>query len=305
MNRKTFIRNTSALFAASFMAESFAFAEQHVAKSSAPLKLKKGISYYMIKEDLSAVDKFKLVKDLGFDGIEINSPGTLDVNELLKARELSGVELLGTVNKDHWSKPLSSPEESVQQFIIDSIAKSIEETKQLGGDTVLVVPGVVNAQVSYESAYQTAQKNIRKLIPYAEKHKVKIALENVWNNFILSPIEAKRFVDEINHPLVGWYFDVGNVLRYGWPEHWIDTLGKRIFKVHIKEFSRKVMNEQGLGKGFGVPLTEGDIDWKAVMQALQKINYKGEYLVLELGSGDRAQLQDFSNRLDKIIGYNV
>ncbi|WP_206366847.1 sugar phosphate isomerase/epimerase family protein [Sphingobacterium sp. SGL-16] len=306
MNRKSFIRNTSALFAASFISESFASSAHNCpSTSTAPLKLKKGISYYMIKEDLSVADKFKLVKDLGFDGIEINSPGTLDINELLKAQDLSGVEILGTVNKDHWSKPLSSPEGSVQQFIVDSIAKSIEETKQLGGDTVLVVPGVVNAQVSYENAYHTAQKNIRKLIPYAEKHKVKIALENVWNNFILSPVEAKRFVDEINHPLVGWYFDVGNVLRYGWPEHWIETLGNRIFKVHIKEFSRKVMNEQGLGKGFGVPLTEGDIDWKVVIQALQKINYKGEYMVLELGSGDRAQLQDFSNRLDKIIGYNV
>jgi len=296
MNRKEFIAATSTLFASTFISDSFA--------ASNKLKLKKGISYYMIKEELSVLDKFKLVKDLGFHGIEINSPGVLDIQELLKARDLTGIEILGTVNKDHWSKPLSSPDESIQNAIIESIAKSIEETKQLGGDTVLVVPGVVNAGASYEKVYEIAQKNIRKLIPYAEKHNIKNALENVWNNFILSPVEAKRFVDEINHPLVGWYFDVGNVLRYGWPEHWIETLDKRIFKVHIKEFSRKIMNEQGLGKGFSAPLTEGDVDWKVVMQALQKANYKGEYLVLELGNGDRAQLQDFSTRLDKIIGFN-
>lgn len=306
MNRKEFIQSTSALFTASLVAESFASPMlNNAVLSSNKLSLKKGISYYMIKDELSVLDKFKMVKDLGFHGIEVNSPAVLDIKELLRARDLTGVEILGTVNKDHWSKPLSSPDEAVQKAIISSIAQSIDETKQLGGDTVLVVPGVVNASVSYEIAYQTAQKNIHKLIPYAEKHQVKIALENVWNNFILSPVEAKRFVDEINHPLVGWYFDVGNVLRYGWPEHWIEALGKRVFKVHIKEFSRKVMNEQGLGKGFGVPLTEGDVDWNTVMQALKKVNYSGEWLVLELGSGDKAQLQDFSTRLDKIIGYNV
>jgi L-ribulose-5-phosphate 3-epimerase len=305
MNRKEFIAASSTLFASTFITDSFASAmPSNVLASANKLKLKKGISYYMIKEELSVLDKFKLVKDLGYHGIEINSPGVLDIQELLKARDLTGIEILGTVNKDHWSKPLSSPDESVQKAIVESIAMSIEETKQLGGDTVLVVPGVVNATASYETVYQIAQNNIRKLIPYAEKHNIKIALENVWNNFILSPVEAKRFVDEINHPLVGWYFDVGNVLRYGWPEHWIETLDKRVFKVHIKEFSRQIMNEQGLGKGFSAPLTEGDVDWKVVMQALQKVNYKGEYLVLELGSGDRIQLQDFSTRLDKIIAYN-
>ncbi|MGN0001829.1 MAG: sugar phosphate isomerase/epimerase family protein [Sphingobacterium composti] len=307
MNRKAFIAATSSLFASTLIADNLSYSVQNTAlkPNQNKLKLKKGISYYMIKEDLSVLDKFKLVKDLGYHGIEVNSPGALDIKELLRARDTTGLEILGTVNKDHWSKPLSSPEETVQKEIITSIAQSIEETKQLGGNTVLVVPGVVNSSVSYEVAYQIAQKNIRKLIPYAEKHKIKIALENVWNNFILSPVEAKRFVDEINHPLVGWYFDVGNVLRYGWPEHWIESLGKRIFNVHIKEFSRKVMNEQGLSKGFGVPLTEGDVDWKVVMQALKMINYTGEWLVLELNSGDRNQLNDYSSRLDKIIEYNV
>lgn len=304
MNRKDFIINTSALFASSLVAPVWASTTKATSLSQSALKLKKGISYYMIKEDLSVLDKFKLVKDLGFHGIEINSPGVLDIKELLQARDASGIEILGTVNKDHWSKPLSSPDEQVRKSIIESVANSIQETKQLGGGTVLVVPGVVNASVSYESAYQTAIESIRQLIPYAEKHQIKIGLENVWNNFIVSPVEAKRFVDEINHPLIGWYFDVGNVLRYGWPEHWIEALGHRIVNVHIKEFSRKVMNEQGMGKGFGVPLTEGDVDWKVVVQALQKIQYKGEWMVLELGSGDRNQLQDFSTRLDTILGYN-
>ncbi|MCA5005767.1 sugar phosphate isomerase/epimerase family protein [Sphingobacterium bovistauri] len=304
MNRKDFIRRTSTLLASTLVVPALASTSKDRFVSSPTIKLKKGISYYMIKDDLSVLDKFKLVKDLGFHGIEINSPAVLNTKELLGARDATGIEILGTVNKDHWSQPLSSPDEQIRKGIIDSVAKSLEETKRLGGGTVLVVPAVVNASVSYESAYMRALESIRQLIPYAEKYQVKIALENVWNNFILSPVEAKRFIDEINHPLVGWYFDVGNVLRYGWPEHWIEALDHRIFNVHIKEFSRKVMNEQGLGKGFGVPLTEGDIDWKVVMEALKKVNYSGEWLVLELGNGDRAQLQDFSTRLDKIISFN-
>ncbi len=266
-----------------------------------PMAYKKGISYYMIKEELSVIDKFKLVKDLGFDGIEINTPLDISINEVLNARDKTGIEISSVVNKDHWSKPLSDPNDEVRQYIIQSISKSLDQVKQLGGDTVLVVPGVVNEKVTYEQAWNTALKSIRSLIPHVERTNMKIGLENVWNNFILSPLEAKRFIEEINHPLIGWYFDVGNVLRYGWPEHWIETLNKHIFKVHIKEFSRDIMNKEGLSKGFSSPLTEGDINWKAVMSALQGVNYKGEWLILELGSQDRNGILDYSKRLDKII----
>ena len=262
---------------------------------------KKGISYYMIKEELSVMDKFKLVKDLGFDGIEVNTPLDLPFDDMLKARDKTGVEISSVVNKDHWSKPLSDPNDDIRQYIIQSISKSLDQVKLLGGDTVLVVPGVVNEKVSYEQAWNTALKSIRDLIPDVERTQMKIGLENVWNNFILSPLEAKRFVEEINHPLIGWYFDVGNVLRYGWPEHWIETLNHHIFKVHIKEFSRDIMNKQGLSKGFSAPLTEGDINWESVMSALKGINYKNDWLILELGAQDRNGLLDYSKRLDKII----
>ena len=265
------------------------------------MTLRKGISYFMIKENLSVVDKFKLVKDLGFDGIEINSPLDVPLKDLLLARDQTGIRISSVVNKDHWAKPLSDPNEEVRSFIINSVAQSLQDVKELGGDTVLVVPGVVNDKVSYEQAYITAQASVKKLIPYAEKTNMKIGLENVWNNFLISPVEAKRFVDEINHPLVGWYFDVGNVLRYGWPEHWIETLNKRIFKVHIKEFSRDIMNKEGLSKGFSVPLTEGDVAWQKVVDALKAISYTGEWLILELGAQDRQGLADYAQRLDKII----
>ncbi len=265
--------------------------------------LKKSLGFGMIKEELSLADKFKLVKDLGFDGVELNSPIDLDKSEVLEAKAKSGIELPSVVNKDHWKLPLTDPDPAVRKQIIDSVAQSLQDVKDFGGDTVLVVPGVVNENVGYEQAYNTALNSIRELIPYAEKTGMQIALENVWNNFLLSPIESKRFVDEINHPLVGWYFDIGNILRYGWPEHWIKTLNTRIMKLHIKEFSRELMNTKGLREGFNVELLEGDNNWPVVMKTISEVNHKGGWLTAEVSGGDRNRLKDVSERMDKIISY--
>ena len=298
MQRKDFIKSLGILAATSLSSNVIG---NTFRLNANPLKIKKGLGYWMIKEDLSLLDKFKLVKDLGFDGIEFNSPLDLPLKELLEARDKTGIEIPSTVNKDHWGKPISDPDPAVRQFTIDSMAKSLEETKQLGGDTVLLVPGVVSDTVSYQVAYENALDSIRKMIPHAEKTGVKIALENVWNNFILSPIEAKDFLDKINHPLVGWYFDLGNILRYGWPDHWLEVLGDKVFKLHVKEYSKKIMNEEGLGKGFNVELTQGDVNWSKVMKTIKDINYKGQYMTLEVNGGDRTVLKKLSEQLDTII----
>ena len=263
--------------------------------------LKKSLVFGMINEDLSMLDKFKLVKDLGFDGVELNSPNDFNTREILEAKEKSGIELPTVINKDHWSKPLSDPDPAVRAACIESVAISLQDIKDYGGDTVLVVPGVVNDKVSYEQAYIQSQASIRELIPIAEKTGMQIALENVWNNFILSPMEAKRYIDEINHPLIGWYFDIGNILRYGWPEHWIETLQSRIMKLHMKEYSRDIMFNEGVRKGFGVELLEGDNNWPVVMKAINNIDYKGEWITAEVKGGDRERLLDVSQRMDRII----
>ena len=266
--------------------------------------LKKSLVFGMINEDLSMLDKFKLVKDLGFDGVELNSPNDFNTREILEAKEKSGIELPTVINKDHWSKPLSDPDPAVRAACIESVAISLQDIKDYGGDTVLVVPGVVNDKVSYEQAYIQSQASIRELIPIAEKTGMQIALENVWNNFILSPMEAKRYIDEINHPLIGWYFDIGNILRYGWPEHWIETLQSRIMKLHMKEYSRDIMFNEGVRKGFGVELLEGDNNWPVVMKAINNIDYKGEWITAEVKGGDRERLLDVSQRMDRIINSN-
>jgi len=303
MNRKDFLKSVALMAGATAMSPSSVSASILQEKPQNKITMKKGLGIGMIKEDLSLTDKFKLVKDLGFDGVELNSPLDMKISDVLSAKEKSGVELPSVVNKDHWSKPLSDPDPQIRQECIDSVAKSLEEVKELGGDTVLVVPGVVNEKVSYEQAYHNSQNSIRELIPYAEKTGMQIALENVWNNFILSPIEAKRFVDEINHPLVGWYFDIGNILRYGWPEHWIKTLNIRIMKLHIKEFSRELMNSKGLWEGFKVDLLEGDNNWPVVMKTVSEINYSGGWLTAEVSGGDRNHLKEISLQMDKIISY--
>lgn len=300
MVRRDFIKSTS-LLAGGLLTAPFVGKSENFSFIPDALELKKGLGFAMIKEDLSLLDKLKLVKDLGFDGVEFNSPVDFDLKELVDAKNKSGIELPSVVNKDHWSKPLSDPDPSVRQFIIKSVAQSLEETKELGGDTVLVVPGVVNDKVSYKEAYENALDSIRKLIPAVEKTGIKIGLENVWNNFILSPMEAKRFVDTIDHPLIKWYFDIGNILRYGWPEHWIEILNDRIVKLHIKEYSRKKMNDEGLWKGFDVELTEGDVNWPVVMEALRKINYQGQWIIAEVTGGDRTRLGQISEQMDRII----
>ena len=272
-------------------------------QSTGKVTLKKSLGLGMITEDLSLSDKFKLAKDLGFDGVELNSPVDFTLDEINKAKANSGIETPTVVNKDHWRVPLSDPDPEVRKNCIVSVAKSLEEIKELGGDTVLVVPGVVNDKVSYEDAYYRSQNSIRELIPYAEKTGMQIGLENVWNNFLISPVEAKRFIDEINHPLVGWYFDIGNVLRYGWPEHWIKTLNHRIMKLHIKEFSRELMNSSGLWEGFKVDLLKGDNNWPVVMKAVSDINHQGGWLTAEVPGGDRNHLKKISEQMDEIISY--
>lgn len=300
MVRKEFI-NTVSLALGGVLANPLLSRADEPLAAKATLRLKKGLGYGMIKEDIPLLDKFKMVKDLGFDGIEFDSPIDLDLDKLLEAKDKTGLEIPSVVNKDHWSKPLSNPDAEVRAFTINSVGQSLQDVKTLGGDTVLVVPGVVNAQVSYEQAFNNALDSVRKLIPYAEKTGVKIGLENVWNNFILSPLEAKLFVDTINHPLIGWYFDIGNILRYGWPEHWIETLNRRIVKLHIKEFSREKMNNEGLGKGFDVELTEGDIDWAVVMQRIRAVDYQGQWITAEVKAGDRNHLAKISQQMDRIL----
>lgn len=298
MQRRTFIKNTVLATSAAVIGVD-ATAKITEAPVAQPL-IKKSLKFGMVNENLSILDKFMLLRDLGFDGVEFDCPNEYDIKEILAARDKTGLELPGVVNSMHWKSPLSSADPKVREACSKAMEKALHDCKLYGGTTVLLVPGVVNESTSYQEAYERSQAEIRKLIPVAEKTGIKIALENVWNNFLISPVEAARYVDEINHPLVGWYFDVGNVLRYGWPEHWIETLGKRIMKIDIKEYSRKKQQDEGLWKGFNVELMEGDCNWPVVNKALTKIGYSG-WASAEVPGGDRKRLEVISQKMDGIF----
>ena len=293
MQRREFLINTAVATSAAVIGL------KNPAQAAQPF-IKKSLKFGMIQENLSVMDKFKLLRDIGFDGVELDSPNDITPKEILEARDKTGIELPGVVNSAHWKSPLSSPDPKVRELCSKAMEKSLYDCKLYGGTTVLLVPGIVNQTISYQESYERSQAEIKKLIPVAEKTGIKIALENVWNNFLISPIEAARYVDEINHPLVGWYFDVGNVLRYGWPEHWIETLGKRIMKIDIKEFSRKKQQDEGLWKGFDVELMEGDCNWPAVNKALSKIGYSG-WASAEVNGGDRKRLETIYKKMDEVF----
>ncbi len=250
------------------------------------------------------LEKFKLLKNAGFDGVE--PPSHLDQKEILKARDEAGLEIASVVCGTH-SRWMSEPAASLRKQGSDGLMQALRDAKAYGASSVLCVAGVVNEKMSYAETYQKTQEEIRKAIPLAEKLDVKIAIENVWNNFLLSPLEAARYVDEFKSPLVGWHFDIGNVMSIGWPEHWIRILGQRIHTLHIKEFSKQKMEKEGLRKGFAVEYLAGDNDWPSIMKSLDEISYKG-WAIVEPACGPCKEnlspeefVEKISEQLDKII----
>ena len=263
---------------------------------------KKSLKFGMIEEELSVLEKFELVKDLGFHGVELDSPNGLSEKEILEARDKTGLEIPGVVNSVHWKQPLSHPDPKVRRICRESMEHALRKCKIYGGTTVLLVPAVVDENVGYDQAWERSTEEIKKLLPVAEETGVKIAIENVWNNFLISPLEAAQYIDQFDHEMIGWYFDVGNIIRYGWPDQWVRILGKRILKIDVKEYSRDKQKNKGIWEGFKVKLGDGDSDWAKVNRALKEVGYEG-WGSAEVPGGDRERLWDISRRMDRI--YNL
>ena len=263
--------------------------------------IKKAVKFGMVQEEgLSILEKFQLLKDLGFDGVEMDSPSDLDRDEVIAARDATGLPIHGVVDSVHWVKTLSDPDAAVRAEGLEGLKTALDDAHAYGASTALLVPAVVRKDVSYAEAYQRSQAEIRKVLPIAEETGVSIAIENVWNMFLLSPLECARYIDEFESEAIGWYFDVGNIVNYGWPEHWIHTLGHRILKLDIKEYSRGKRDREGPYAGFNVPLGEGDCDWSEVVKALDAIGYEG-WATAEIAGGDTARLQEIARRMDRIL----
>ncbi len=294
MTRRTLFGAGAALAAAT--------ANMLSAQGGTRLPIKKGLLWSMLPARLSPLEKFEMLKACGFEEMECQTtPNQADAEAILEASKKTGVRVHSVMNMDHWRYPLSSDDRSAVDKSIAGMETSLRNAKLWGADAVLLVPGVVTPEVGYSQVWERSQKEIRKLLPFAKEQKVIIAVEEVWNKFLLSPMEFARYVDDFNSPYLKAYFDVGNVALYGYPHDWIRTLGPRIVKVHIKDFKFKGdPNVKGRSNADWVNLREGMIDWKAIHKAFASIGYKGT-MTVELSSGDADYLKDVSSRVDQIL----
>jgi len=262
---------------------------------ASPLPIKKGVLLDMLPEKLRYADRFKMARDVGFEVVQApTEPDERRAEEIKKAAEGANIRIDSVMNMDHWKYPLSSNDPAIVEKSLAGMRTSLHNAKLWGSDAVLLVPAVVNPQTSYQDAWTRSQKQIRTLIPLAQELKIVIAIEEVWNKFLLSPLEMVKYIDEFKSPWIKAWFDVGNVVLYGYPQDWIHTLGKRTVKVHLKDFKRK---EDGYE---WVNLGDGDVDWAAVRQAFADTGYAGS-AVTELEGGDEAYLRDVSRRVDRLL----
>ena len=259
------------------------------------LPIKKGVLLDMLPAKLSYAHRMKMARDVGFEVIQ--APTTPDqhlAEEIKKAADGANLRIDSVMNMDHWKYPLSSSEPAVVEKSLAGMRASLNNAKVWGSDAVLLVPAVVNSETSYRDAWSRSQKEIRKLLPLAEELKIVIAIEEVWNKFLLSPLEMATYIGEFQSPWIQAWFDVGNVVLYGYPQDWIRTLGKSIVKVHLKDFKRKQDGYEWVNLG------DGDVDWEAVREAFREIGYTGSATV-ELQGGDQAYLRDVSRRVDRLV----
>ncbi len=260
--------------------------------------MRKAVYISMLPKELPYPQRFQLAKDVGFEGIEIGTVTDPAVAaEIEEASAKTGLVIHSVMNADHWKYPLSSADPEVVAKSVAGMETSLRNAKLWGCDSVLLVPAVVNPETSYKDAWTRSQKVVKeRILPLAQELRVVIGMEEVWNKFLLSPLEMAQYVDEFASPWVKAYLDVGNMLFYGYPQDWARTLGKRIHRVHIKDF--KV--DRGKGQFFWKNIGEGDVDWPEVRKALGEVGYDG-WVTTEIEGGDAAYLKDVVARFDRFL----
>ncbi|MBO0722146.1 MAG: sugar phosphate isomerase/epimerase [Blastocatellia bacterium] len=294
MDRRDFVKLSALGAAASVLPE------ESIIRPPAGGQLKKAVLISMFPKGMSYLDRFQLAADVGFDGVEAQT--TTDPKEADEIKEASlkaKLPIHSVMNMGHWEWPLSSPNQDDVAKSLQRMETSLHNAKLWGAQTVLLVPAVVTPDTTYTQAWQRSQPQIKKLIPLAKELGVIIAIEEVWNKFLLSAPEMARYVDEFKSPWIKAYCDVGNMVQYGYPQEWIRVLGQRIVKFHLKDYDTKTRQF--------VPLYEGSIDWKEVRKAIGEIGYSG-FLTVELGTGrdeskdgQTAYLRDVAKRVDRIF----
>jgi L-ribulose-5-phosphate 3-epimerase len=297
-DRRAFLKLLAAAAGTAVHARDALAAQNPTPGAPAASSIKKAVLISMLPKDRPYAERFTMAREAGFEAIEMQTISKQDeAAEIREAAQKTGLRIHSVMNMDHWRLPLSSADPDVVTRSVQGMETSLHNAALWGADTVLLVPAVVDAHTSYQDAYTRSQRVIReRLIPIARDVKVVIAVEEVWNKFLLSPLEFAKYVDEFESPVIRAYFDVGNVVLFAFPQDWIRTLGPRIAKLHLKDFNFDRANGRFAWKAIG----EGDIDWPEVRKALTEIGYKG-YATTEVNGGDAAYLKDVAGRVDRFI----
>jgi L-ribulose-5-phosphate 3-epimerase len=284
INRRSFVKSTG-LLAAGTALPTIVGRPSATHAGELTGRLRKAAGWEMVAGNLSCDDKLRLLKDVGFEGVEVPvqaRDGSIDPKALARASEKVALPIHGVVNA---SQP--------------NLRAAIDEATLYGATSVLyVVPS--DPKASFWEQYRKTQETIRREIPYAEKKQVYILIENVWATFLIDPVIMARYLDELDSPFVRSYFDIGNVVRWGWPQQWIEVLGKRIVKLHAKEYDLNIAMNQGMAKAFDRPLGKGSIDWPLVRQALKAIDYHG-WVTAEVRGGDRKRMTEIARQIDEVL----
>ena len=269
------------------------------APAAAESTVKRAVLVSMLPTTLGWKERFALAKEVGFDGVEMQTmTDRAEAEAVARASEDTGLTIHSVMNMAHWENPISSADPEVVKRSVDGMKTSLTNAALWKAGVVLLVPAVVNATTSYAEAWTRSQRVIRdQLLPVATGFKVTIAVEEVWNKFLLSPLEFVRYVDDFKSPYLKAYFDVGNVVLYGFPQDWIRTLGSRIVRLHLKDFKMDRSEGRFDWKNIG----EGDIDWQDVRRALNEIGFNG-WATTEIEGGERAYLSDVVKRVDRFLG---
>ncbi|TWT75609.1 fructoselysine 3-epimerase [Posidoniimonas polymericola] len=292
MHRRAFLA-TAAAASATLSTSARVLAD--ISKSSADLAtppIYKAVKWGMINTDGSVLDKFELCKRLGYHGMELVSPGGPTTAEARAATEATGMPVHGLVDMEHWGTRLSSPDAAVRDRGRAILEQALRDAKAYGGDSVLLVPGKVSGpEETHDHVWQRSITEIRKTLPLASRLGVRMLIENVWNGFCETPEQLRDYLDEIDSPWVGSYFDIGNVRKFGPSEDWIRTLAHRIVKLDVKDW--------GASNGF-CKIGDGDVNWPAVREALREIGYSG-WATAEVAGGGEERLADISERMDRVL----
>lgn len=294
MNRRRFL-HTTALAGAALTTS--ARAQDAPQAGALPLPIKLSLKFSMTRFDTDIAGTFKILKDLGYDGVELDSPGGQNKTEALAASKATGLPIHGVVNSIHWQTRLSDPSAETRAKSLDGLLTAIRESHAVGGSSVLLVPAVVDQNTTHDQAWERSIGEIRKALPLAAELGIHILIENVWNQFLYKPDggnaqDAKLladYLDEINSPWVGSYFDIGNHQKFGRPAEWIRQLGRRIVKVDVKDW--------GVTAGFS-KIGDGDVDWPAVREALRDIRFTG-WATAEVQGGNRERCAEILANMRK------